>query len=150
MPEPLAPISPIFTQRLTAQTEEIDELGHVSNVVVVRWVQQVAVAHSSAVGWDYEAYRRHGAVFVVRRHELDYLRPVLAGDEVLLETWIESWRAASSVRCTRISRPADRAALATARTQWVLVSTDGGRPRRIPEEIASAFLRPPGQAAIDG
>jgi len=138
------PISPIFTQRLIAQTDEIDELGHVSNVVFVRWIQQIAVAHSSAVGWDYEAYRRHGAVFVVRRHEVDYLRPVMAGDEVVLETWIESWHAASSVRCTRIARAADGAALANARTQWVLVSTDGGRPRRIPPTIAAAFLRPEG------
>ena len=134
-------ISPIFAQRLVAQPSEIDELGHVSNVVVVRWVQDVAVAHSSAVGWDYEAYRRHGAVFVVRRHEVDYLRPAFAGDEVLLETWIESWRAASSVRCTRIVRAADGVELATARTQWVLVSTASGRPRRIPPAIASAFLQ---------
>lgn len=135
-------ISPTFTQRLMAQASEIDELGHVSNVVVVRWIQDVAVAHSSAVGWDYEAYRRHGAVFVVRRHEVDYLRPAFAGDEVVLETWIESFHAASTVRCTRIARGTDGAELATARTQWVLVSTDSGRPRRIPPVIASAFLQP--------
>ena len=135
-------ISPVFTQRLLAQPTEVDELGHVSNVVVVRWVLEVAVAHSSAVGWDYDAYRRHGAIFVVRRHEIDYLRPAFAGDELVVETWIESWHAASSVRCTRIARPSDTAEVAKARTQWVLVSTDSGRPRRIPATIASAFLGP--------
>jgi acyl-CoA thioester hydrolase len=135
-------ISPIFTRRSVAQPSEIDELGHVSNVAVVRWVQEAAVAHSSAVGWDFDAYRRHGAVFVVRRHEVDYLRPAFAGDEVVAETWIESWHAASCIRCTRLTRASDGVDLATARTQWVLVSTDSGRPRRIPPIIASAFLVP--------
>lgn len=135
-------ISPIFQHRLVAHADQIDELGHVSNVEIVRWIQDVAVAHSAAVGWDYEAYRRHGAVFVVRRHEVDYLRPVLAGHEVLLETWIESWHAASSVRCTRITRADDAGPVATARTQWVLVSTDSGRPRRIPANIVASFLEP--------
>lgn len=134
-------ISPIFERDITAKDDEIDELGHVSNVAVVRWIQDVAVGHSEAVGWDYDAYRRHGAVFVVRRHEVDYLRPVLAGDAVHLETWIESWHAASTIRCTSIVRAADHVAIASARTQWVLVSTESGRPRRIPPLIVSAFLR---------
>lgn len=135
-------ISPIFTQRVVAHDDEIDELGHVSNVAIVRWIQNVAVAHSASVGWDFEAYRRHGAVFVVRRHEVDYLRPVLVGHEVVLETWIESWQAASSIRCTRITRGQDGGPVATARTQWVLVSADNGRPRRIPPLIVSSFVRP--------
>lgn len=142
----IAPISPIFEQRLVAPQDDVDELGHVSNVAIVRWIQDVAVAHSAAVGWDYDAYRKHGAVFVVRRHEVDYLRPVMAGHEVVLETWIESWHAASSIRCTRIRRVMDQSPIANARTQWVLVSTDTGRPRRIPALIASSFV-PPGQAA---
>jgi len=143
-------ISPIFQRQIVAKDDEIDELGHVSNIAIVRWIQDVAVAHSSAVGWDYEAYRRHGAVFVVRRHEVDYLRPVLAGEPVRLETWIESWHAASTVRCTRIVRAPDDGAVAMARTQWVLVSTDSGRPRRIPELIVSAFLRPEEPARPNG
>jgi acyl-CoA thioester hydrolase len=136
--------SDIFEQRLVAQDAAIDELGHVSNVEIVRWVQDVAVAHSAAVGWDYDAYRRHGAIFVVRRHEVDYLRPVLAGQEVVLETWIESWHAASSIRCTRITRREGAGVIkvAEARTQWVLVSLETGRPTRIPAVMAASFAPP--------
>jgi acyl-CoA thioester hydrolase len=142
-------VSPIFQQRIVAHDQEIDELGHVSNVAFVRWIQDVAVAHSTSVGWDFDAYRRSGVVFVVRRHEVDYLRPVLAGQEIVLETWIESWTGASTIRCTRIAR-ADGSAVATARTQWVLVAADSGRPRRIPPAIVDSFVRPDEQPAQDG
>ena len=59
---------------------DIDMLGHASNIAYLRWVQDVAVAHSAAVGLDMEGYSQLGAVFVVRRHEIDYLRPVVRGD----------------------------------------------------------------------
>ena len=141
MPAVAEPLSPVFTTRRVARAEEIDELGHVSNVEILRWIQDVAWAHSIAVGWDVDRYRSVGAVFVVRRHELDYLRPIVAGDEIEVSTWIESWTGAASIRATRLRRTGDDVAVVTARTQWVFVSTKSGRPRRIPQDVAAAFLR---------
>src|SRR4051812_31949898 len=79
-----------FTMPLRVGDEDIDMLGHASNIAYVRWVQDVAVAHSAAVGLDMEGYSQLGAVFVVRRHEIDYLRPVVRGDTLELRTWIDS------------------------------------------------------------
>ena len=135
------PVSPVFTERRVARADEIDELGHVSNIEIVRWIQDIAWAHSIAVGWDVDRYRAVGAVFVVRRHEIDYLRPVMAGDEVEVQTWIESWTGAASIRATRVRRLADGVAVAAGATQWVFVSIASGRPRRIPADVATAFLR---------
>jgi acyl-CoA thioester hydrolase len=122
----------------------VDELGHVSNVSYVRWVQDVAMAHSAHVGWDMPRYHRFGAVFVVRRHEIDYLKPTFAGDVVELRTWIERWTAATSVRRTQILRPADDVDLARAITTWALVREDSGWPRRIPAELSQAFVEAAG------
>jgi len=129
---------PEFVQEIIAAPEDIDELGHVSNVVYVRWIQDVARAHSNAVGWDADAYRRTGGIFVVRKHEIEYLAPAFAGDRIVLTTWIEGWAAASSPRMTRIAR-ADGTALARATTLWAYVAVENGRPRRIPKEIVEAF-----------
>jgi len=128
-----------FEMELTAEGGDIDELGHVSNVVFVRWVLEAAKAHSRAAGLDYDAYMRLGAVFVVRRHEVEYLLPAFAGDRVRLVTWVESWRGATSLRRTRVLRAAGGAELARAATTWAFVSTVGGRPRRIPADVATAF-----------
>jgi acyl-CoA thioester hydrolase len=134
-----------------AQAADIDDLNHVSNLVYLRWVQDVATAHSAALGYDIEAYREMGAVFVIRRHEIDYLRSAMLGDRIMLRTWIDTWKAVSSVRLTSIVRvggPGDAPGeegdveLARARTTWAFVSTDSGRPVRIPEDLRNRFLRP--------
>ncbi len=128
-----------FTLRTTARPGDIDELGHVSNIVYLRWVQEVAVAHSAERGLDYAAYRALGGVFVARRHELDYLLPALEGDEVTLVTWLTGWSAVTSVRKTRVLRVRDGKELASAQTLWAYVSTTSGRPQRIPQQVIDAF-----------
>lgn len=136
-------VSPEYRKRVTARREDVDELAHVSNIVYVRWVQEVAIAHSAAVGWTPAAYLASGSVFVVRRHEIEYLASAVEGDEVELITWVESFSVASSVRQTRLFRVRDEKELARATTTWAFVSTRSGKPTRIPAEIIAAFGRNP-------
>jgi acyl-CoA thioester hydrolase len=134
--------SPEYRQDIVAAREDEDEVGHVSNIVYLRWVLEVARAHSDAVGWDHAAYVRLGSVWVVRKHELEYLRPVRAGDAVALVTWVDSWRGASSVRKTSIRSP-EGVELARASTLWAFVSLGDGRPLRIPEHLKRDFAGTP-------
>lgn len=117
---------------------DIDELGHASNIAYVRWIQDVAVAHSVAVGLDFEGYRKLGGVFVVRRHEIDYLRPVLRGDRLEVRTWIGSAMAAKCTRGTEITR-GDGTVIARAMTTWGYVDVATGRPTRIADAVRIAF-----------
>lgn len=131
---------PVFRLEIVAAQPDIDGLGHVSNLAYVRWVQDVAVAHSAAVGWDLGAYRELGSVFVVRRHEVDYLRPALEGDRVRLETWVDKWGAATCERHTSIVRASDEVELARAKTTWALVGVETARPCRIPTSLRGSFI----------
>lgn len=135
--------SKVFEQERVPSPEDVDALGHVNNIVYVRWVQDVAVAHSDAAGWDLEAYRREGAVFVVRRHEVEYLRPAYEGDRLVLKTWVADWKGASSWRETRVLRASDEQEVVRARTLWAFVDAKSGRPRRIPPAIVEDFRRTP-------
>jgi acyl-CoA thioester hydrolase len=142
MPSPAqirVPDPPRHRRDIVAQPDDIDELDHVSNIAYVRWLQLAATEHSSALGWDHAAYRKLGAVFVVRRHEIDYRAPAYAGERIQLCTWVEWWRTASTLRRTDITRVSDGALLVSAGTLWALVSIDSGRPRRIPEELRLCF-----------
>jgi acyl-CoA thioesterase FadM len=56
-----------FRMTFIASAEDIDELGHVSNIAYVRWLQDAATRHSAAVGLELADYLRLGGVFVVRR-----------------------------------------------------------------------------------
>ena len=135
--------SPIFRLPFVASADDVDALGHISNIAYVRWVQNVAGTHSEAVGYDLAAYRQVGSVFVVRRHEITYLQPALAGDAIELVTWIESWRGASSPRKTQIIRQRDGAELARCVTLWALVNEQTGRPTRTPAAMREAFAKEP-------
>jgi acyl-CoA thioester hydrolase len=131
--------SPEFRLAVVPAAGDIDELGHVSNLVWVRYVLDAARAHSRAVGLDHAAYLRIGGVFVVRRHEVDYLAPAFEGEPLTATTWIESWGAATSTRRTRIIHDTDARELCVATTTWAFVAIPSGRPRRIPAEVAQAF-----------
>jgi len=140
--------SPVIAFRLPLEVvaASIDVVGHVNNIEYLRWVQDIAVGHSDAVGFTWEAYQKLGAVFVVRRHEIDYLRPVLRGDRLELRTWIDSAFAAKCKRGTSIVRLATddkpEIQVASAMTTWGYVELATGRPTRIPDEIRVAFGQP--------
>lgn len=135
-----ARVSPSFVLELVAGASVIDELLHVSNVAYVGWIQDAAKAHSAAVGWDGPAYFALGAVFVVRRHEIEYEAPVREGDAVKITTWLERWSAVTSERHTRIEK-GDGTVAVRAKTLWAMIDFATGRPRRVPREIREAFLR---------
>jgi acyl-CoA thioester hydrolase len=126
-----------FSIPITATAADIDELGHVSNLVYLRWVLDVAMAHSRAKGWDHPQYRERGGVFVVRRHEIDYDRPVTVGDQLVATTWVDTWRGASCIRKTEIAR-GDQI-VARAATTWAFMGFATGRPQRIPEDLIAVF-----------
>ncbi|HUS32149.1 MAG TPA: acyl-CoA thioesterase [Kofleriaceae bacterium] len=126
-----------FRFPITAQPSDIDENGHVSNLVYLRWVLETATAHSIALGWTHARYLESGNVWVVRRHELDYLLPVTAGQQLVGETWVDPWKAASCVRRTELIR--EGTVVARGATTWAFMSIASGRPQRIPDEMKALF-----------
>jgi acyl-CoA thioester hydrolase len=129
--------SAAYVHRFQVQPRDIDELGHANNVVWVRWLNEAAIAHASNVGWGIEPCRAAGLLWVVRRHDIEYLLPAFAGEEVTAQTWPDTLRAATSARRT-LFRRGDQL-LASAETTWVLLDARTGRPRRVPAEMLASY-----------
>jgi len=129
----------VFEYKRIVQPDEIDGLGHANNVAYVQWMQEAAIAHSAALGWPGSRYREHGAGWVVRRHQIEYLHPAGAGDVVLVRTWVATMDRTRSLRRYQIVRQSDGKLLARAETLWAFVDYATGPVRRIPEEIAQAY-----------
>ena len=119
--------------------DEIDALGHANNVAYLEWMQSAALAHSAALGWPGEHYRQLGRGWVVRSHRIRYHEPAVAGDQVVVETWVATMKKLSSLRRYRMIRQADHALLADAETDWAFIDYASGRPVRIDREIAQAY-----------
>lgn len=120
--------------------EEIDDLGHVNNLHYLKWMQTAAVAHSSAQGWPPERYRELRTAWVVRSHHVEYRQPAFAGDELIIRTWVSSFRKVTSLRKYQVYRPKDDMVLAVGETDWAFLGLKPYAPRRIPPELADAFV----------
>jgi acyl-CoA thioester hydrolase len=128
-----------FQREFAVVDDDIDFIGHASNVSFVQWVQDTALAHSTAVGLDLPAYQRLGCIFIVVRHEIDYLRPAMLGDVIGARTWVPEVLSAKCFRHTEFARKADGQMLAKGITTWAFIEIATGRPRRFPSEVRAAF-----------
>lgn len=137
-----------FIKPVTVTAEHLDGFGHVNNVNYLKWLEEVAWAHSNALGLGWEAYRRLNAGCVVYRHELDYLAATFAGDELLSATWIhENSGRLDMWRRYQIIRVGDGKTVMRAASHFICVDFTTGRPKRQPQEFVAAYLT--GRGALD-
>lgn len=129
----------IFVRQFTVAAADIDIQQHVNNVSYVQWMQDLAVGHSSALGWDLARYERIGQTWVVRSHQVVYRRPALLGESITALTWVASVGRRQSLRRYRFCRSSDGAVLVEAETVWVYVDGKTGRPVSIPENVRADF-----------
>jgi acyl-CoA thioester hydrolase len=125
-----------FTQTITAQAADIDELGHVNNSVWVRWVQDMATAH-----WNAAATAEHIAayVWVVVRHEIDFLGNIAAGESVESRTWVgEAPRGAKFDRHVEFAKGGK--VIVRAKTTWAILDKGTGRILRVPKDVVARFV----------
>ena len=129
----------IRVERFTIDHSSIDLNGHVNNQEYVRWMQDIAMAHSDQQGWTTDRYVATKTTWVIRSHFIEYIRPAFAGDEILALTWVAGIETQSSRRKTRFVRVRDGKTVVEAETAWVYCDTTNGRPTDITSEVRAAF-----------
>lgn len=129
-----------FTLALSPQAADIDGLDHTNNAVYVQWCEQVAWAHSEALGLGLADYRRLDRAMAIRKGHYDYLLPSFLGEALVLGTWLTASDGKLTMeRRFQLRRASDGQTL--VRGRWLLVCIDisGGRPRRMPPEFLSVY-----------
>ncbi len=125
-----------FELAITAQATDIDEMGHVNNAVWVRWIQDVAGAH-----WHAAADPAHVAAYlwVIVRHEIDYLRALREGESVTARTWVsEAPRGAKFDRHVEFVGSNGKVHV-RAKTTWAMIDRATGKAMRVPAEVTARF-----------
>jgi len=77
----------------------IDDVNHVNNVVYLDWVNDISKKHWFQLSDD---KIRSKYIWVVLRHEIDYLKPSYLGDTLKIKTWVSESSGFKSVRQTEI------------------------------------------------
>ena len=128
-----------FELPIRVEAADIDELGHVNNVTYLRWVQDAAVAHWRSGAPADELAR---VLWIVLRHEIDYLHAAHLEDRIAARTWVGTARGVRFERHTEIFRTTDGKVLARARTLWCPIDAVTRRPTSVSAEVRARFSVP--------
>jgi acyl-CoA thioester hydrolase len=137
-----------FIHRVSALATDIDAYGHVNNSVYLRWLDETAWAHSTALGVSpaHCVTARRG--MVVWRSQLNYQAPAYGGDSLEVGTWLVFEDARLRVdRRFQIRRTADDRTLLRGLIHYVCADLDTGRPRRMSPEFVERYRPLPEVAA---
>lgn len=129
----------IFEKNYLVPASDENVMKHVDNQIYLRWMNEVAIDHSTAVGWGIEDYLRIGSAFVARSHFIEYLAPTFAGDELLFVSWISDLQKNRSTRQYQFFKLPDYQLFLRGETKWVYLNIDKGRPMTIPNEVKESF-----------
>jgi acyl-CoA thioester hydrolase len=115
---------------------DFDQLGHVNNVVYVRYVVEVAGAHWKAIATEDQLT---SSIWVVGRHEIDYRHSILPGTKVIGLTWVHPPQGMRFDRSVWLVSPDRQTVFAQAKTTWLLLNAETGRPKRVDDFLLGKF-----------
>ena len=127
----------IFELEIVVNLEDIDVLNHVNNAVYVKWMDKVAFDH-----WAFLTRNNPlpQFIWVVLRHEIDYVKQAVLGDKITVKTWVGETKGFKSERYMEFYKNND--VLVKAKTIWGMLDAETYKPSRIRENVLNV-LQPP-------
>jgi acyl-CoA thioester hydrolase len=128
-----------YIVQVSVQPQHIDLMRHTNNVVYLQWLEEVAWAHSIALGLGPAEYEALGHGMVVRQHELTYIQATRLGEVLWLGTWLTAIDRLNLHRQYQFVRASDGQTVFRGRTHFVCVDIEHGRVRRMPEAFQHGY-----------
>lgn len=129
-----------FTLSVAVTEDDIDGLNHTNNTVYVKWCEQVAWAHSNALGLDLACYQSLDRAMAITRAEYDYLQAARLGDKLTLATWITDWDGRLTMRRQfQMVRNSDQTTVLRGVMHFACIAMSNGKPRRFPKAFVDGY-----------
>ena len=111
----------------------------VDDATYLAMIEECGMGVIEAHGWPAARMAAEGFAIILRRHQVEFLRPAHLDDELELATWASDMQRATATRHYVIRRPKDGALLVRTHTLGVWVNLETGRPMRIPAHFITDF-----------
>ena len=121
------------------RTYECDSYGHVNNANYLNYLEFARYEFLKDVGFDYGAMIKAGFGIYVARIEIDYKKPAIADDELVLKSWPIKKGMVSGIIAQEIWRGEEL--LAAAKVTWAFVDSKGS-PAKLPLQWDMPGLKP--------
>lgn len=125
-----------FSTIIKVESQHLDDVNHVNNVIYVQWMQDIASQHWEAFASD---KLKQEVLWMIKRHEVDYYNQAFLGDELHMTTWTGEHTNVTWKRHYEIIRPADNKKIIIAASVWIPLERKTQRPRRIDDELINMF-----------
>ena len=118
---------------------DTDCAGVVHNIAYLRFIETARTHLAAELGWSMARMSQSQQFPVVVRTEVDYKRPAVLGDDLVIDAWLERVERIRFWCAFTITRPSDGALLVRSRQMLALVQMPAGKPMRLPEEMLTRF-----------
>ena len=124
---------------LKVRTYECDSYGHVNNANYLNYLEYARYEQLREAGFDYQAMINAGYGIYVAKIEINYKKPAVVDNELLIKSWPVKKGAVSGVIAQEIWR--NEEILAEAKVTWAFVDSNG-TPKKIPPQWDVPGLKP--------
>ncbi|MEZ4771170.1 MAG: thioesterase [Caldilineales bacterium] len=134
---PATPPAPedAWRQTQTVQWRDLDSVGHVNNAVYADYIEDAARRDLAARGWPVARMAEAGFDIATQTLRIEYLRPALPGEEVVITTWPADPSAAGALRYATVTRAGDL--LTQAHIRWGCVDLATRAPAALPDTLVA-------------
>jgi YbgC/YbaW family acyl-CoA thioester hydrolase len=129
----------------TIQTEvqvmffDTDCAAVVHNIAYLRFIETARTLLAEQLGMGLREMAQSGQYPVVVRTEIDYRRPAVLGDKLIIHGKLDTVERSRFWCAFEIVRPSDEALLVTSRQMLALVQMPAGKPIRLPADWSTRF-----------
>jgi len=121
--------------------EDTDAGGIVYHASYIRWMERGRTEYLRALGLDQRAMQASGTRFVVKSMKIDFRRPALFDDSLMICTQCTSMKAASLILQQQVGRKSETMAKAEVLCAAI---DDNDRPMRLPVSLRAQIGLAPG------
>ena len=133
------PDTPTIQTREEVMFFDTDCGGVVHNLAYLRMIETARTRLAAELGMKLREMAQTQLYPVVLRTEIDYKRPAVLGDELVIHGRLDSVERVRFWCAFEMRRPADDALLITCRQSLALVQMPAGKPTRLPEAWAVRY-----------
>ncbi len=127
-----------YHMTLRVHTPDLDAWNRLRTASLLRYLEQLATAASTAAGFGVEWYATHQSAWVIRQMRLQRLDEAVYGEVLTLTTWISKLARVRAWREYEI-RHADGTPVAGGQGEWVYVDRVRQQPRSVDPAIVEVF-----------
>jgi YbgC/YbaW family acyl-CoA thioester hydrolase len=141
-PDP-APETPTIATEIQVMFFDTDCAAVVHNIAYLRFIEIARTLLAEQLGMGLVEMARTQLYPVVVRTEVDYRKPAVLGDKLVVHGRLEGVDRLRFWVAFEIRRPADDALIVTSRQMLAVIQMPGGKPARLPADWRTRFAHLP-------